>query len=578
MAPKRKPDPPKPWEAAWWELQAHPLFAPLCQRARCEADEDGPLLTVGAGRLLFRPDRRVPEAHWRFLFAHGLCHLGFDQHPADLAGNVAACRSVNLLLASLKIAPGVPADTLPLPTGEERVAALLRQRPDLLDAALLHCPTEGGDLLRSLPDRPGWRTDFTVCFAEGLQAAVEAAVDVAGGARVSLSAQAGAKSPWQLAWSWTISRFPLLGGVAAAMSLVEDAEVCRALDIATAAVDPQRREVYVNPTVRLTADERRFVVAHELLHAALLHDRRVDGRDPWLWNVAADFAINAWLVMLGVGSLPEGCLYDPELVDLSSEAIYDRIANDLRRFRKLASLRGVGVGDVLGASLGNPGIGTNLDDFYRGALASGVELWRRTGRGTIPAGLEAEIRAAAAPPVPWDVKLASWFDEWFPPVFPERSFARLSRRQSAAPHIPMPGRRWREELVRSRTFALVLDTSGSMPVPLLARILGTIGSYCAERDVGRVRVVCCDAAAYDLGYVPVDDLASRLTIKGRGGTELQPAVDLLERADDFPADGPVLLATDTEIGYVKVRREHAWLVPKSRRLPFNTHAPIFYVD
>lgn len=39
-------------------------------------------------------------------------------------------------------------------------------------------------------------------------------------------------------------------------------------------------------------------------------------------------------------------------------------------------------------------------------------------RGTLPAGLIEEIRSLAQPPIPWDVRLAYWFDERFPP--PER--------------------------------------------------------------------------------------------------------------------------------------------------------------
>jgi hypothetical protein len=33
--------------------------------------------------------------------------------------------------------------------------------------------------------------------------------------------------------------------------------------------------------------------------------------------------------------------------------------------------------------------------------------------------------------------------------------------------------------------------------------------------------VYCDASAYDAGYVPVDDIAGRVHLRGRGGTVLQ---------------------------------------------------------
>ena len=42
---------------------------------------------------------------------------------------------------------------------------------------------------------------------------------------------------------------------------------------------------------------------------------------------------------------------------------------------------------------------------------------------------------------------------------------------------------------------------------------------------------------------------------------LQPGVDLLEGAADFPKDGPLLIITDAQCDRVRVRREHAFLIP-----------------
>jgi hypothetical protein len=49
-----------------------------------------------------------------------------------------------------------------------------------------------------------------------------------------------------------------------------------------------------------------------------------------------------------IGAPPElGLLHDPELKELSAEAIYDRIVSDLRRYRRMGTFRGVGLGDLL---------------------------------------------------------------------------------------------------------------------------------------------------------------------------------------------------------------------------------------
>lgn len=73
----------------------------------------------------------------------------------------------------------------------------------------------------------------------------------------------------------------------------------------------------------------------------------------------------------------------------------------------------------------------------------------------------------------------------------------------------------------------------------------------------------CDAAAYDAGYLAPEEIAGRVQVKGRGGTVLQPGVDLLEGAKDFPENGPILIITDGWIeDHIRIRREHAFLVPR----------------
>src|SRR5256885_14412630 len=99
------------------------------------------------------------------------------------------------------------------------------------------------------------------------------------------------------------------------------------------------------------------------------------------------------------------------------------------------------------------------------------------------------------------------------------------------------------------------DPSGSMARALLAKCLGTIASYSASRDVRLVRLVFCDAAAYDQGYVPAEEIGDRVKVKGRGGTVLQPGIDLVEKARDFPENGPILIITDGHCDRLPIRRE-----------------------
>lgn len=161
----------------------------------------------------------------------------------------------------------------------------------------------------------------------------------------------------------------------------------------------------------------------------------------------------------------------------------------------------------------------------------------------------AKFLADIMPPIPWDVELARWFEERFPDLDRRRTYARPSRRQGATPDIPRPRYVERDAFGEGRTFGVVVDTSGSMSPELLGMALGSIASYGAAREVPLVRVIFCDARAYDAGYLAPEEIAGRVQVKGRGGTILQPGIDLLE---------------------------HAFLVPRGRRLPFRTRGKVFY--
>jgi len=350
---------------------------------------------------------------------------------------------------------------------------------------------------------------------------------------------------------------------------------------ARGAVNEQAGEIFVNPLAGLDEQEARFVLAHELLHVGLRHATRRQGRDPFLWNVACDLVINGWLVEMRVGIPPStGGLHDPALAGQSAEAIYDRLVTDLRRARKLATLRGCGLGDMLDpteAATCWPGQGISLDEFCRRALAQGLVYHTEQGRGLLPAGLIEEIRALAQPPIPWDVELARWFADHFPTIERVRSYLRLSRRQSATPDIPRPRLVIPEVLTAQRTFGVVLDTSGSMDRHLLGQALGAIASYSLAREVPAARVVFCDARAYDQGYMAPEAIAERVQVRGRGGTVLQPGIDLLEQARDFPKQGPILVITDGACDVLRIRREHALLIPPDARLPFSPKGPVFRI-
>ena len=539
------------------------------------------------GQIHVNATRVAEPAEWQYVLAHCSLHLCFEHirftgDPVhDNRWNIACDLFVARFLSDFGlVAPATLGGPGDLPTGDE--ASLLSRIETHLPEEWLGWGTAGTfehDMVvvgRNSPRYYNQPVDWPAAFAEKIARSVRTAV-------AGVNDGSPKKSRAQEAMSWIVSSYPLLGAMAASFEIVEDLEACQNLGIQIAAVWVERKEIFLNPAVQLAKPELIFVMAHELLHVGLRHDVRSQGRDSFLWNIACDYVINLWLVEMGVGSPPDGVMIDQSLAGMSAEEIYDQIVADLKSIRRtgrLATFAGRDKGDIF--SERSPAwwrshAGVALDDFYRDALQRGLELHTRQDRGFLPAGLVEDIRALKQPPIPWDVQLADWFDEYFRPIERRRTYSRANRRQSATPDIPRPAWYLPEELHQGRTFAVVLDTSGSMDRELLGKGLGAIASYAASRDVEAVRLISCDASYHDHGYVSPADIGDRARVVGRGGTILQPAVNFLEKTSDFPDAGPILVITDGLIDVLRFggSRPHAYLVPAGARLPFKPRGEVF---
>ena len=550
------------------------------------SDEDGFI-------ILNKYENHSPQ-EWAYIIAHCMLHLCFDnfeefrknQYDKKL-WNMACDIYITKFLSDIKF--GTPTaeitDNSIVSSGEKQIYDKLIQNGISPESNIYGTSKAGEpDMMwdKYYQNRQNYRygnnTTYAVKFAYAVSDSVRAVINEAGG-----KTGENKKSVQVLASEWFINHYPLLGGLATGFKIIETGYGSHSAlknDISVAGISVTEREIYVNSASGLTLEEWKFVLAHEYLHAGLQHHERCNGREPYLWNVACDFVINGWLNEMHIGIMPHSVLYDESLKGFSAEEIYDILIKNLRKNSKLETFRGYGKGDILDEGYAESKLKpTTLDDFCRNALRSGLEYHISNGRGFIPAGLIEEIKALSMPPIPWDVELAKWFDMNFAPVEKRRTYARPSRRQNSTPDIPRPSYVKEDIPEYSRTYGVIIDTSGSMDTKLLGMALGSTASYSVAKEVPLVRVVFCDAFAYDIGYVSPEDIAGRVEVKGRGGTVIQPAVDLLEKAKDFPKNAPILIITD---GYIEenleIHREHAFLIPKGNRLPFRAKGKVFYFD
>lgn len=593
-------------------MHQHPLFkgcaGMIYTASKNDIGSNSMCIVYSDGTIKANEDYQLSPKQWSYVLAHNILHLAFGHFDADkMPGyhttlfdgtkekkvecdislwNMACDIYITKFLADIKFGQPICSEAINIISGnlndETKIYHYLCDNNISATHNYYGTAAVGTLDMRGL-DKPLYYNKaknqynrFTRSFSVALANSVSKVISEAGGHNPECHRT---MTIGQRAAGWFIDHYPLLGGLAAHFKIIEDTGFCNRNDIHVAAIDVTTGEIYLNPSSNLSEEEWRFVLAHEYLHAGLQHHNRCNGRNSYLWNVACDFVLNSWLVELQVGVMPaDGLLYDPELNGFSAESIYDILLENIRKYEKLGTFRGFGKGDIMGDTHSRNGAGNvTLDEFCKSALSQGLEYHQSTGRGLIPAGLIEEIRSLAMPPIPWDVALAKWFDVYFAPLEKHRTYSRPSRRQASTPDIPRPRYTLADIPTDSRTFGVVIDTSGSMDAKTIGKALGTIASYSVAHDVPFARVVFCDAAAYDAGYISPEDIAGRVAVKGRGGTILQPGIDTLESAKDFPKDGPILIITDGGIeDHLDIKHEHAFLLPQGERLPFRAKGEVFY--
>ena len=381
-----------------------------------------------------------------------------------------------------------------------------------------------------------------------------------------------------------LTRMPFVGGLLMRLDLVPVSD--RRLD--TAATDGDHIFVDIDFYASLNAEERLFVLAHEAWHCALIHFARRQGRDPKLFNVAADLEIHFVLTDEGLKA-PFVLPHEPSWKGLSAEEIYERL---VKAAKNAASGRGSRPYDVGRASehikgsssfdrhvdsageagranegradganegaadgskevageAGNEGKSAKgIDPDYapnvkegaaercRGRVVSAVQIYQRM-KGDLPAGIAGRVAAVLKPELNWRELLSQFVTScyggsrrWLPPA--RRHVWKGLYLQSQ-----------RSERLRA---VVAIDTSGSTQGYLakffteLTSLLGTFGSY-------ELTVIQCDA---EVGKVETFDDSNPLApdheweTTGGGGTDFRPVFDYVE---NHPELDPNLLVFFTD--------------------------------
>jgi predicted metal-dependent peptidase len=165
--------------------------------------------------------------------------------------------------------------------------------------------------------------------------------------------------------------------------------------VPTAATDG--RDIFFNAAFwnSLTPPQRLGLLAHEVLHAALLHVYRRGPRHMLLWNIAADIVVNGIILAQPGFELPAGHLREKSLEHLSVEEVYHLLQADPDKYMSVLSI----IDLLLPSGLDQDG--TAQQEYWRHALQQAQTLADMLGKGNLPAGLQREMTHLSPSQLDW---------------------------------------------------------------------------------------------------------------------------------------------------------------------------------
>lgn len=326
------------------------------------------------------------------------------------------------------------------------------------------------------------------------------------------------------------------------------------------------------------------IIAHEVMHCALLHPYRRGHRDQKLWNQACDYAINSEVLGSGL-KLPADVLIDPQFDGLSAEVIYSKLkaaeqnqpepegeeneeekdqpADDADQEQDGPSTgevedapadgNGEGDGEGEGEGTGEASPEPMSESDWKIAAEQANDVAR--GAGKLPGGVAEQVKAARKIAADWRSILREFVEHTIPNDY---SWMHPNRRHIAQ-GLYLPGVS-KENLGH---IAVAVDTSGSISSRQLATFAAELNAIVNECRAELVTVLYADTQVQRTQeFSEGEEIV--LDAIGRGGTAFgptfeavakweQPPVAMLYFTDldsyDQPAapDYPVLWVTDLAV-------------------------------
>jgi len=309
---------------------------------------------------------------------------------------------------------------------------------------------------------------------------------------------------------------------------------------------------------KMTDDELKGSLCHEVMHCALEHLVRCNGREPQLFNISSDIVINNMIIKDGM-SLPSN-VYVPRygnievfgvklknLDDKTSEEVYDKLWRKLSKDHKkqLKAMKKFldGLGDKGfdvhyyddGKGKGKDGKGKSkgIKTGSNGQKPNDKEVnWKKAlidactharQRGNLPAGMERIVGKLLETYIDWRGLLYRYITSQIPIDY---TWARPSKRSfSLGYYLPAVEKETLDVMV-------AVDTSGSISDKELAKFLSEISSIVNSFKNVELTVIDCDCRVngiHQMRNATVSDVMSKIKLKGGGGTSHIPVFDWINK-------------------------------------------------
>ena len=305
--------------------------------------------------------------------------------------------------------------------------------------------------------------------------------------------------------------------------------------IQTCATDGKKLWVYVPFFSKLKLAEQVTILAHELGHKMFLHPTRCGFRDPGMWNVACDYAINSLLTKNGFqfpGVAGKDYLLDAKYDGWLAEAIYADLMKQPQAQQMPQSLR-----DLMEPENLSPEERDQMEQAIQAVVERAVA--NAKARGDVPKGIDQGLlRTYRASNEKWYNHLHRYMQSL---ASSEYNWTRLNRR-TLRTHGFFSPHHMSEAL---GDVVLFIDGSGScFTRAQQAHFAEHVNAIMGEAKPRRVVVYYFDTQCYDAQEQEPGALELDLRPKGGGGTSF---VDLFTtaEADGYCPDVAIVL-TDME--------------------------------